>query len=72
MTNYWKDLKVPQAWGKIERFNYIINYINYVLGETDSIEDTDYWCKLSLREQWNKGKRFNFIMNYIDEKLEKE
>lgn len=70
MIDYFKDLKIPQAWGKIERFNYIINYTHYVLGETDQIEDNDYWGMLSLTEKWNKGKRFNFIMNYIDGKLE--
>ena len=35
MKDYWSKLKLNESWGKKERFNYIMNYIDEVIGGSD-------------------------------------
>lgn len=41
MKDYWNDLTLAQKWSKIERFNYIMAYIDSQLnsGEADGLDE---------------------------------
>lgn len=35
MIDYWKELGLKESWSKKERFNFIMNYIDEKLGNSD-------------------------------------
>ncbi len=41
MKDYWSKLKLNESWGKRERFNFIMNYIDEVIGNSESEEESE-------------------------------
>ena len=39
MKNYWNDLTLSQKWSKVERFNYIMNYIDSKINSEDAEDE---------------------------------
>lgn len=41
MKDYWNDLTLAQKWSKIERFNYIMNYIDSKVTSSSGANDEE-------------------------------
>ena len=41
MRDYWKDLKVNECWSPRQRYNIILNHIDYLMSNEDSLMENN-------------------------------